>query len=89
MQFRRMRSSLQYQKRRSFRAAFGRMDDPIPTHLVSGQQALVIHNVEDDSGDHVRYLIPTECERLMGLPEDWTKYGEQGKKLATVHGIML
>lgn len=82
MQFRRMRSALQYQNRRSFRAAFGRMDDPSPTLLASGQQALVIHNVEDDSGDHVRYLTPTECERLMGLPEDWTKYGEQGGEIS-------
>ena len=23
----------------------------------------------------IRRLTPTECERLMGLPDGWTKYG--------------
>ena len=26
----------------------------------------------------IRYLTPIESERLMGLPEDWTKYGNTG-----------
>jgi DNA (cytosine-5)-methyltransferase 1 len=30
----------------------------------------------------VRRLTPTECERLMGLPDDWTKYGEDGKDIS-------
>lgn len=31
----------------------------------------------------VRRLTPTECERLMGLPDDWLKYGidEKGNKI--------
>jgi len=24
-------------------------------------------------------LTPKECERLQGFPDDWTKYGEDGK----------
>jgi DNA (cytosine-5)-methyltransferase 1 len=29
--------------------------------------------VSIDSG--IRYLTPLECERLMGWPDNWTKYG--------------
>jgi DNA (cytosine-5)-methyltransferase 1 len=28
----------------------------------------------------IRRLTPTECERLMGLPDGWTKYGSSGKR---------
>ena len=27
----------------------------------------------------IRYLTPVECERLMGLPDNYTKYGADGK----------
>ena len=30
----------------------------------------------------IRYLTPLECERLMGLPEGWTKYGVEGNLIA-------
>jgi DNA (cytosine-5)-methyltransferase 1 len=30
----------------------------------------------------VRRLIPIECERLDGFPDDWTKYGASGKEMA-------
>jgi DNA (cytosine-5)-methyltransferase 1 len=29
----------------------------------------------------VRRLTPTECERLMALPDDWTEYGCDGNKI--------
>ena len=30
----------------------------------------------------IRRLTPTECERLQGFPDDWTKYGiMNGKKV--------
>jgi DNA (cytosine-5)-methyltransferase 1 len=28
-----------------------------------------------DDGVQIRRLTPTECERLQGFPDDWTKYG--------------
>ena len=28
---------------------------------------------------NIRYLTPLECERLMGWPDNWTKYGIDGK----------
>ena len=38
-------------------------------------------------GDHengfIRYLTPTESERLMGLPEGWTAYGHEGEEISS------
>lgn len=30
----------------------------------------------------VRRLIPLECERLDGFPDEWTRYGVSGKKMS-------
>lgn len=30
----------------------------------------------------VRRLIPLECERLDGFPDDWTRYGASGKEMS-------
>lgn len=30
----------------------------------------------------IRRLTPTECERLQGYPDNWTKYGAKGNKIA-------
>lgn len=30
----------------------------------------------------VRRLIPIECERLDGFPDDWTRYGASGKEMS-------
>ena len=37
------------------------------------QQAFCMTHSEDSSGRFVRRLTPTECERLMGFPDGWTK----------------
>lgn len=37
----------------------------------------------------IRRLTPTECERLMGLPDDWTKYGVEEKYTDTKNHIAL
>ena len=34
------------------------------------------HGIFD--GTRIRKLTPTECERLQGLPDDWTKYDDDG-----------
>jgi DNA (cytosine-5)-methyltransferase 1 len=34
------------------------------------------------SGYIVRRLTPTECERLQGYPDGWTKYGHDGKEIS-------
>jgi site-specific DNA-cytosine methylase len=34
-------------------------------------------------GDYiVRRLTPTECERLQGFPDQWTRYGHDGKEIS-------
>lgn len=33
-------------------------------------------------GGRVRRLTPIECERLQGFPDNWTKYGEDGKQMS-------
>lgn len=30
----------------------------------------------------IRRLTPTECERLQGFPDDWTKYGKDGEEIS-------
>lgn len=33
-------------------------------------------------GDLIRRLTPTECERLQGFPDNWTRYGADGEKIS-------
>jgi len=33
----------------------------------------------------VRRLTPRECERLQGFPDDWTRYGHDGREMADSH----
>lgn len=33
----------------------------------------------------VRRLLPVECERLMGYPDDWTRYAADGREIADSH----
>ena len=44
--------------------------DGEPSFTLTGQDR---HGISD--GMRVRYLTPLECERLMGWPDDWTRYG--------------
>lgn len=36
---------------------------------------------DDYRNGHIRYLTPLECERLMGLPEGWTRFGADGQSI--------
>lgn len=47
--------------------------DVSPTLTVADQ-----HGVCDESR-HIRKLTPTECERLQGFPDDWTRIAWRGK----------
>lgn len=38
-------------------------------------------NLVIDEDIKIRRLTPTECERLMGYPDDWTKYGLYGDEV--------
>ena len=35
-------------------------------------------------GASVRRLTPRECERLQGLPDDWTAYGPDSRRYAAL-----
>ncbi len=45
--------------------------------LATGQDQTMFQ--PQDSGYIVRRLTPTECERLQGFPDDWTKVPYRGK----------
>jgi len=44
-------------------------------HLVALHQSTI--SVLDEYGSQVRRLTPIECERLQGLPDDWTRHGRK------------
>ena len=52
-------------------------EDGEPSFTLTSQDKHGIYN-----GSRIRRLTPTECERLMGLPDNWLKYGidEKGNK---------
>lgn len=35
-----------------------------------------------DTAMRVRRLMPVECERLQGFPDDWTRYGHDGREIS-------
>lgn len=49
-------------------------EDGDPSFTLTGQDK---HGIYD--GMKIRRLTPTECERLMGLPDSWTTEGSEGK----------
>jgi DNA (cytosine-5)-methyltransferase 1 len=56
-----------------------------PHDLGSGTRSVVLAAL-----DHaVRRLTPVECERLMGWPDDWTRWAANGTELADSHRYRL
>lgn len=77
---RRMRSCAKSKDIPGFLRSFGRADDVFPT-LLAGTTGIFSFWYEGEEKDGViRYLTPLECERLMGLPDNWTKYDYLGKQ---------
>ena len=52
----------------------GRVGNKIAQTLDTGMQQ---HTLTENA--QIRRLTPLECERLMGLPDNWCKYGTEGK----------
>ena len=48
-----------------------------PMFTLTGQDK---HGIYD--GHKIRRLTPIECERLQGFPDNWTKYGHDGKEIS-------
>jgi DNA (cytosine-5)-methyltransferase 1 len=61
----------------------GRMikDDGDPMYTITAQDR---HGVQigDEDGFAIRKLTPLECERLQGLPDGWTEFYDDGKKVS-------
>lgn len=79
----RMRSMAKHGDRKRFITSFGKPTDPFPTLLASDVNHFAFWYEDDPLGGFVRYLTETECERLMGLPEGWTKYGAGGIEISS------
>ena len=76
-----MRSAAKYQEPEAFRNSFGLPTDPFPTLLASDLTPFAFWYEDDPAGGCVRFLTETESERLLGLPEGWTKYGVDGAEI--------
>ena len=83
IQERRMRGAAKERDRGNFLGSFGRPDDPFPTLLAGEINYFAFWYEGDEENGFIRYLTPTECERLQGLPEDWTKFGAMGEEIGT------
>ena len=79
----RMRGAAKHGDRKRFITSFGKPTDPFPTLLASDVNRFAFWHEDDPLGGFVRYLTETECERLMGLPEGWTKYGAGGIEIGS------
>lgn len=81
-QERRMRSYAKGGNLQGFRSSFGKARDPFPTLLAGTVNVFANWPKGEAEKGNIRKLTPLECERLMGLPEDWTKYGFQNKEIS-------
>ena len=81
----RMRGAAKAGDQAQFQGSFGRPTDPFPTLLAGAVNPFAFWYADDPAGGCVRFLTELECERLMGLPEGWTKYGAEGEKILPAH----
>lgn len=77
---RRMRSCAKEKDTLGFIRSFGRPDDPFPTLLAGAVNIFSFWYEGKEKDGYIRYLTPLECERLMGLPENWTELNYLGIK---------
>lgn len=78
----RMRGAAKIQYHLQFRDSFGFPTDPFPTLLASNVNPFAFYYEDDPESGCVRFLTELESERLMGLPEGWTKYGANGEEIS-------
>ena len=77
----RMRAAAKHQEHTQFQNSFGFANDPFPTLLASAVNPFAFYYEDDPLGGCVRYPSETESERMMGLPEGWTKLGADGEEI--------
>ena len=54
----------------------------LPTLLAGTVTPFAFWYEDDPAGGCIRFPTELECERLMGLPEGWTKYGADGREIS-------
>lgn len=64
-----------------FLRSFGKRTDVFPTLLASDRTAFAYYDEGAPEDGCIRYPTEAECERLMGLPAGWTKYGADGEEI--------
>jgi len=64
-----------------FLRSFGKRTDVFPTLLASDRTAFAYYDEDAPEDGCIRYPTEAECERLMGLPPDWTRYGADGAEI--------
>lgn len=74
-QERRMRTYAKEKNTKGFISSFGQPTDPFPTLLAGTVDVFAYWQEGLETEGFVRKLTPLECERIMGLPENWTLYG--------------
>ena len=79
----RMRGAAKDGAQAHFRDSFGRPTDPFPALLAGAVNPFAFWYADDPAGGCVRFLTELESERLMGLPEGWTKYGAEGEEISS------
>ena len=77
----RMRGAAKRQEETAFRNSFGLPTDPFPTLLASDVTPFAFWYEGLYVYLFIRFLTETESERLMGLPEGWTKYGADREEI--------
>ena len=77
-QDRKMRGEAKRRNKTLFRNSFGKPNEPFPTLLASNPIMFAYWENGKEEDGFIRYLTPIECERLMGLPDNYTKYGADG-----------
>lgn len=82
IQFRPMREAAKIQDQKRFITCFGRPTDPFPTLLTAMENMFSFWYEGDVENGFMRYVTPTESERLMGMPEGWTAYGHEWEEIS-------
>lgn len=77
----RMRGAAKKGEWTRFRNSFGLPTDPFPTLLASDVTPFSFWYEGEPENGCVRFVTETESERLMGLPEGWTRYGADGEEI--------
>ena len=78
----RMRGAAKEGEQTAFQNSFGFPTDPFPTLLAGTVTPFAFWYEDDPAGGCIRFPTELECERLMGLPEGWTKYGADGREIS-------